>query len=116
MLLRLVAFTLSTAIFQGSVPAAPYTGKPYLCNFSKVKNLRPESYLNVRSGAGVRFRKIDRLRNGMEVYICNERGDWYQVFYGGPCGPTSSKGLDVQKTTECKSGWVNSNWIDVISG
>ncbi|MEP6622493.1 MAG: SH3 domain-containing protein, partial [bacterium] len=78
-----------------------------------------EDRLTVRSGAGSQFRKIDRLHSGRKVYICDERGGWFKIFYSnpqGPCGPTFSNGLGVHKTAGCKSGWVEQKWIEVISG
>ena len=90
-----------------------------MCNFAKVKKPTPGGYLSVRSGSGTKFREIDRLSGGMEVYICDERGDLFKVFYSGPdgpCGKTSSRGLDIRKTTGCKSGWVKRERIEVISG
>lgn len=92
----------------------------YTCNFAKVRNyVEKGDYVTVRSGPGVKFKKIGQLHSGRGVYICDEEGDWFRVFYSspnGPCGSTSSSGLDVQKTKACQSGWVKKKWIDVISG
>lgn len=88
-----------------------------LCNYAKVKMLKPGQHLSVRSGAGVHYRNVDRLRADTEVYICDEQGDWFKVFYGsGSCSQTLRDGIDSKETASCKSGWVNRKWIDVISG
>ena len=94
-------------------------GVPYLCNYARVRHVQVGSHLSVRSGPGLQFSKVDQLRAGKPVYICDEQGDWLKIFYGGeetPCGSVSSVGLDVRKAAACKSGWVNRKWIDVLSG
>ena len=102
--------------------AASNAGATYMCNYSKVINLQPGHFLSVRSGPGTRFRRTDQLSPGKEVYVCDEHFYWYEVFYSdtsvpnSPCGMSSPKGLDVSKAKRCKSGWVQRNWIDVISG
>jgi hypothetical protein len=120
---RLVVFAVLMVLQSGNGSAQSPSSTPgasYVCNFAKVKDhLEEGDYVTVRSGAGSKFRKIGRLHSGREVYICDERGDWFKVFYSspdGPCGSGSNGGLDVQKTKGCQSGWVEKKWIDVISG
>jgi hypothetical protein len=102
--------------------AASNTGTTYMCNYSKVINLRPGHSLSVRSGPGTRFRRTGQLSPGKEVYVCNEHFYWYEVFYSdpgvpnSPCDKSSPKGLNVNEAKRCKSGWVKRDWIDVISG
>ena len=90
----------------------------YLCNYAKVYHLERGSHLSVRSGAGLRFAKVGSLSEGTFVYICDEHGDWFEVFYGSdtPCGSEIADGIRRNKTSGCKSGWVNRKWIDVLSG
>jgi Bacterial SH3 domain len=122
MCLNLIVLAVLFAMHQGGAPVYNSSVRPVadLCNFAKVKNLKQGHYLSVRSGPGVKYRKVDRLKPGAEVYICDERGGWLQIFYSstseGPCGKTHGDGLDPRKTTGCQSGWVNQKWIDVISG
>jgi uncharacterized protein YraI len=118
MYLSLLAFA-----FFLLVPAemsAQTSADSYLCNFARVKKHLPQGRLNVRSGPSTKFRRVDRLHSEQTVYTCDERGDWYQVFYGGPdrpCGSTTSEmALEVRKTTSCLSGWVTKKWIVIISG
>ena len=92
---------------------------PYRCNYAKVNHLQPGSHLTVRLRPSLRSRMVDKLADGAHVYICDEHADWYKVFYGGrdaPCGTEFSNGIEQRKTLDCKSGWVNRNWIDVTSG
>ena len=123
MYLRLAAVALLIAFGQDRVPAQSLSGAPnaaYLCNFAKVKaHLERRDYVIVRSGAGTKFREIGRLRSGRGVYICDESGDWFKVYYSGPdgpCGSAATNGLDVRKAKGCQSGWVEKKWIDVTSG
>jgi uncharacterized protein YgiM (DUF1202 family) len=85
------------------------------CNLAIVKQVKHP--LAVRSGAGTKFRTIDRLNSGTNVYTCDSTRDWYRVFYStGACASISNKGLDVRKTKGCQSGWVAKKWIEVLSG
>lgn len=110
------------AMQQGSLQAnKPITSynAPYVCNYAKVCHLAAGHYLAVRSGPGLHFSKIDQLKLGTVVYTCDESEYWSKVYYkgsNGSCGPESTDGLDVRKTTHCKFGWVNDKWIDIISG
>lgn len=108
------------ALVLGAMPqdTGQIAKAPYLCNYAKVYNLSAGSYLSVRSGRE-QFSRVDRLEAGKSVYICDEHGEWYKVFYGGadtPCGCESPGGIDVRKVSTCKAGWVNRKWIDVLSG
>jgi uncharacterized protein YgiM (DUF1202 family) len=92
---------------------------PYFCNYSKVYNLQDDTYLSVRSGPGMQFSKIDRLKNETVVYVCDEKSDWVQIFYSGPerpCVADSPVGILSTKENTCKSGWAKREWINVIAG
>jgi uncharacterized protein YgiM (DUF1202 family) len=115
MYLILSALTMLLTMQQGATPVNP--ANTYRCNYAKVKKLKPGQYLAVRSGAGAHYQSVDRLRADTEVYTCDERGDWLKIFYGsGPCSQTLRDGIDSKETASCKSGWVNREWIDIISG
>jgi hypothetical protein len=93
---------------------------PYVSNLAKAYRLKPEEYLSVHSGPGVRFSNLDQLTGITVVYICDEEGDSLRVFYRTrkwPCGPISpTEGLDVRQTASCKSGWVRREQVDISSG
>ena len=90
----------------------------YVCNYARVYKLKSGSHLIIRSRPSPASSKVGLLENGNPVYICDERGEWLKVFYGGgtSCGSVSSNGIDERHTVGCKSGWVNRKWIDVVSG
>jgi hypothetical protein len=123
MYLRLAVLALPMVLLPVSVPAQSPSGNAsasYVCNLAQVKDhIGQGDYATVRSCPGAQFRKTDRLLSRRDVYICDEDGKWFKVFYSGPsrpCGQTFSNGLDVQKTKGCRSGWIEKKWIDVISG
>jgi uncharacterized protein YraI len=119
MYLKVVVLALALLLYTG--PGTAQTASPsYTCNFAKVTlSSGGPAHVSVRTGAGSKFRQIDKLDRGREVYICDESGDWFKIFYSGPdgpCGGNSEDGLDVGKTKGCRSGWIEKRWIDVISG
>lgn len=121
MYLRLVAIAMLIAFGWENAAAQKASGSTsYVCNFAKVKgDVKQGNDVAVQSGPGAQFRKVDKIRSGRGVYICDENGRWFKIFYSapdGPCGLTSTNGLDVQKTKGCQSGWVEKKWIDVLSG
>ena len=119
MYLKVLVIALALLLHTG-LATAQSASSSYTCNFAKVKiSSGGPAHVSVRTGAGPKFQQIDTLDSGREVYICDESGDWFKIFYSGPdgpCGATSENGLDVQKTKGCKSGWVEKRWVDVISG
>jgi hypothetical protein len=48
-----------------------------------VEGLNPhgDGFLAVKAGPGLNFERIDKLYNGMQVYICGEQGDWFAIVY-----------------------------------
>ena len=92
----------------------------YTCNFAKIKpSSGAGASVAVRTGAALSFRQADELHPGQAVYICDESGEWFKVYYSGPDGPcasTSKNGLDVQKAKGCRFGWVEKRLVEVISG
>lgn len=117
--LRVTLFIALITIFP-KLEFAQSSSGAYTRNFAKVKIRSGKvTSVPVRAGAGSDFRRVDRLRSGQEIYICDERGEWFKASYSepsGPCGPTSENGLNMQKVKACRSGWVQKKWIDVISG
>lgn len=122
----IVRITLAAALmlFQPAIRIALGQIAPhhesYVCNLAKIHLLKPGAYLSIRSGPNDHAAKIGQLPNGEGVYICDEEGDWLKVAYRGRkglCGPPSpTKGLNVQKTALCQTGWVRRESVDIVSG
>jgi probable enterotoxin D len=66
---------------------------------AKVKNIT--SYLNVRSGAGTNNGVIGSLKNGQEVEVTGEAGDWFKIKF-------SQNGA-------IKEGFVSSQYVEKIT-
>ena len=116
-LLVLGAAQSSVPVWSGSLPP-PNSVHGNLCNLAVVSGLR-SSRLQVRSGPGMRFQRIDALGEGARVYTCNGSGEWLGVAYGRPgmtCGSRENVGLDIAQTLTCRSGWVHRRWIEIITG
>ena len=91
------------------------------CSSGKVKGLDPtgDSFLSVRGGPGLKFSRIDKLRNADQVYLCAESGDWYGVVYTNThqnCNVSTPWQKSLPYTGPCRSGWVNRRWIELIAG
>jgi hypothetical protein len=120
-IIGLISALMTSAVPVASVSTSSQQGptKGFRCNFAKVYHLKPGAQLPVRSGPGLQFPKIDHLVDGTVVYTCDEQGEWLKVSYGDkttPCGSIVSDGIDAQKVSACKSGWVERKYVNVISG
>jgi hypothetical protein len=118
-----VVSTHGTVGAESSVPVTP-GGDAVLdacASLGKVRGLRRDgdNFLAVRSGPGTRYTKIDKLVNGDEIYVCNERLPWLGVVYSGlgeDCGVTTPWPEAGPYDGPCKSGWVHRNWVEIIAG
>ena len=91
-------------------------------------NARRDGYLSVRVSPTVRARAIDRLRNGQQLWVCQQRSGWYGVVYTGPALSRGKDGLPpdcgvsgpIAKATAyrgpCKAGWVSASYVRMIAG
>lgn len=87
-----------------------------LCNYAKVNRTQYHNTVVLRSGPGMRYRSTGNLLPQRVVYVCDEEGDWFKVYFDGLCNRRSTRGLDIRYVTRCRSGWVLRNKIQVISG
>lgn len=88
------------------------------CSFGRVARLKEggDGFLAVRAGPGSKFRKLDELKNGDDVWLFDQRGAWIGIVYGVSevnCSPIKK---DRPVPHIGKKGWVHKNWIDVIAG
>jgi hypothetical protein len=87
-------------------------------------NPRGDGFLSVRSGpGGVPFREIDRVYNGMHVFICDQRGPWFAVVYDhrawdpSRCNVSSSSWPQrLPYTGPCRYGWIHSHYVGNLAG
>lgn len=66
--------------------------------------------LNVRSGPGTSYTRIDCISKGTEVTILSEDGDWYKVKFGGKTGYVSAR--YITKKSGSSNGGGNSDGSD----
>src|SRR5215468_4931063 len=42
---------------------------------------RGDGFLAVKAGPGLGYKRIDKLYNGEQVYLCGFKGDWFAIVY-----------------------------------
>lgn len=94
---------------DAAVPACPVSGT--------IAGLRGGSTLNVRAGPGTQHARLDALRNGDRVFVCDGTADeqWLGVVYPGTAGTDCGVGTPVAEgrayAGPCAVGWVNAGWV-----
>jgi hypothetical protein len=81
---------------------------------ASVAGLRGSSTLAVRAGPGTGFARVDGLRNGSRVFLCDRSGDagWVGIVYGAAdCGLSAPITPPRAYAGACRSGWVRSNYL-----
>jgi hypothetical protein len=126
----LVAVFLVGFAWQVSAKSAPVVvggeeGLDACPSLGVVSGLKPKKggFLAVRSGASRTHKRIAKLREGQEVFICNTStdGHWLGIVYAhgkatSDCGVTTPINPAGPYKGKCTSGWVNANWIKLIAG
>ncbi|QWP74664.1 hypothetical protein J5226_13275 [Lysobacter sp. K5869] len=93
-------------------------------SMGQVRGLKADGdgFLAVRAGPGADYPMLDKLGNGRSVYLCGSRGRWTAVVYvdagadASVCGVSSAIAKARVYRGPCKSGWVNTAWIEVVAG
>jgi hypothetical protein len=82
-----------------------------------VSGLRDGGTLNVRSGPGTDHARLDALRNGRRIHVCDGTPDeqWLGVVYpsanGQDCGVGAPRVEAGLYAGPCRVGWVNAGWV-----
>jgi len=81
---------------------------------------RGDGFLAVKAGPGLGYKRIDKLYNGEQVYLCGFKGDWFAIVYtkqgdGSACNVTKPWPRSMPYTGPCRSGWVHRRWIEVTA-
>ena len=80
---------------------------------------RGDGFLAVKAGPGLRYKRIDRLYNGDQVYICGISGRWFAIVYTRDrtdCNVSTPWARSMAYTGPCRSGWAHKRWIKPIAG
>ena len=81
-----------------------------------------DGFLSVRSGpGGSKYREIDRVYNGMQVFICEYKGPWLGVVYSSSgetdsCNVSTNWSRRMPYTGPCEYGWIHSRYVGDIAG
>jgi hypothetical protein len=81
-------------------------------------NPRGDGFLSVRAGPSTDRREIDRLGNGVAVFICVIEGDWFGIVYpqSARCGVGSPWPRRRAYQGPCRSGWVHRRFVRQTAG
>lgn len=86
-------------------------------------NPKGDNFLAVRRGPGTKYKKIDEIHTGDEIFVCDEKGDWYGVVYPDlnededmDCEVSSPIEERDEYSGDCISGWVHSRYVEIIAG
>jgi hypothetical protein len=87
----------------------------------KVIGLDPQGqgFLAVRSGPGVGYRRIAKLRNGDEVFMCATAGNWIGIVFSPEkkdCGTGTPRPKREAYQGPCLAGWVYRSYIAMQAG
>lgn len=88
------------------------------CGYGQVTGLKSwgDGFLAVRSGPSSKYKKLDELHNGDQVWMFEQRGNWIGIAYAArdlECSPIPA---DRILNKPGKKGWVHKNWIRLIAG
>jgi MFS family permease len=82
-----------------------------------ITGLRSGGTLNVRTEPNTTHARLDALRNGQRVFVCDGSLDeqWLGVVYpaaaGQECGVGAPRDPAMPYSGPCRSGWVNAGWV-----
>jgi hypothetical protein len=96
------------------------------CAYGVVHNLDPmgDGFLAVKAGPGLHYERIDKLSNGKEVIICDQKGVWHAIVYTKTRQGDAMRYCNVEENRRkknfpyigpCRSGWVHERWIKQTS-
>jgi hypothetical protein len=91
------------------------------CGTGIIVGLDPngDGFLAVKAGPGVNYSRIDKLFNGEQIYLCQQKGDWWGIVYSKEhrqCNVNNGWPLTLPYTGPCRSGWAHRRWIKLIAG
>jgi hypothetical protein len=76
-----------------------------------------DGFLDVKSGPGEEFERIDKLYNGTQVFVCGNQGDWVSIVYSPmrrwtpQCGLNAPWRQTMAYNGPCSSGWAHSDGV-----
>ncbi|MCR2834549.1 hypothetical protein [Parerythrobacter lacustris] len=90
------------------------------CTLGMVANVGPDSSAMVRTGPDSEYDTIDYLADGDLVWVCQSDGEHYGIVYSSDpdldCEVSSPVEATVNYSGPCDTGWVMSDWVEIIAG
>ena len=91
---------------------------------SQVANLDPQgdNFLSVRDAPSTQTKERDRLDAGQMVSVCATENSWSGIVYSRDGDAETDCGVDTPVATErnytgpCRSGWVDSRYLEMQAG
>lgn len=80
---------------------------------------RGDGFLAVRLGPASDYGMSDKLYNGDQVHICDQRGDWLGIVYAREsidCGVSTPWPQPGAYVGPCRSGWVYGAYVEEAAG
>ncbi|MGL1921445.1 MAG: SH3 domain-containing protein [Hyphomicrobiales bacterium] len=87
------------------------------CILGRVLRLDPngDGFLAVRSGPDSKYKKLDELHNGDDIWVFDQKGKWLGILYGIENPNCRAIEADRPVPYKGKQGWVHQNWVDIIA-
>jgi len=109
---------------QSAVPviAGQNPGYDACGTVGQVRGLDPQGgdgFLAVRAGPSSNYAMLDKVYNGYQLYICDQRGQWLGVVYSHDnqdCGVGTPWPRAGAYSGPCNSGWVYRKYVADIAG
>ncbi|MFZ1742580.1 MAG: hypothetical protein WAT93_06985 [Pontixanthobacter sp.] len=90
------------------------------CSLGTIANVGDDSSAMVLSGPWSDYEVVDYLSDGTYVWVCQSDGDYYGIVYTSDedldCEVSSPVEATVNYSGECDTGWIKSDWVEVVAG
>ena len=90
------------------------------CALGMVANVGPDSSAMVRSGPNSEYDTIDHLSDGDLVWVCQVENEHYGIVYSSiedlDCEVSSPVEYTVNYSGLCDTGWIMTDWVEIIAG
>lgn len=90
------------------------------CSLGKIVDLGHDSSAMILTGPSSDYDMVDFIVSDDLVWVCQEEGDMFGVIYSKDgeqdCEVSSAQDFAVNYSGPCASGWIKSEWVEIIAG
>ena len=90
------------------------------CVLGQVSNVGADSSAMVRAGPDWEYDTVDYVNDGDLVWVCQEEAGHYGVVYtidpDTDCEVSSAIDQTVNYSGPCNTGWIATDWVEIIAG